>query len=58
MYEFLVIKDKYFRNELIRNVATFKKDCATFVNDYRTAGPMVPGLAPREASDRLLVFQV
>ncbi|CAL4075211.1 unnamed protein product, partial [Meganyctiphanes norvegica] len=47
----------YFRNELIHNVATFKKDCANFISDYRTKGPMVPGLPPREASDRLVLVQ-
>ncbi|XP_063608047.1 dynein axonemal heavy chain 5-like, partial [Penaeus indicus] len=47
----------YFRNELIHNVAQFKKDCNKFVHDYRTQGPMVPGLAPEDASDRLIVAQ-
>ncbi|XP_076055178.1 dynein axonemal heavy chain 5-like [Oratosquilla oratoria] len=36
----------------------FKKDCAAFCHDYRTQGPMVTGLAPREASDRLIVYQI
>ena len=48
----------FARNELIHNVAKFKKDCNRFVNDYRTQGPMVPGLPPQEASDRLVVSQV
>ncbi|XP_068218270.1 dynein axonemal heavy chain 5-like [Palaemon carinicauda] len=47
----------YFRNELIHNVAQFKKDCNKFIHDYRTQGPMVPGLAPQDASDRLVVSQ-
>ena len=48
----------YFRNELIRNVAVFKKDTQNFCTDYNTTGPMVSGLTPREASDKLTVFQV
>ncbi|XP_050711756.1 dynein axonemal heavy chain 5-like isoform X2 [Eriocheir sinensis] len=47
----------YFRNELIHNVAQFKKDCSKFVHDYRGTGPMVPGLDPRDASDRLIIAQ-
>ncbi|ROT80144.1 hypothetical protein C7M84_001143 [Penaeus vannamei] len=47
----------YFRNELIHNVAQFKKDCNKFVHDYRAQGPMVPGLDPRDASDRLIIAQ-
>ncbi|KAK3864739.1 hypothetical protein Pcinc_029599 [Petrolisthes cinctipes] len=47
----------YFRNELIHNVAQFKKDCNKFVHDYRASGPMVPGLDPRDASDRLIIAQ-
>ncbi|KAG7159115.1 Dynein heavy chain 5, axonemal-like 1 [Homarus americanus] len=47
----------YFRNELIHNVAQFKKDCNKFVHDYRATGPMVPGLDPRDASDRLIISQ-
>lgn len=39
-------------------MAQFKKDCNKFVHDYRTQGPMVPGLAPEDASDRLIVAQV
>ncbi|KAK3879380.1 hypothetical protein Pcinc_016045 [Petrolisthes cinctipes] len=44
-------------NELIHNVAQFKKDCSKFVNDYRNSGPMVAGLDPHEASDRLILAQ-
>lgn len=43
---------------MIHNVAQFKKDCSKFVHDYRSTGPMVPGLDPRDASDRLIIAQV
>jgi dynein heavy chain len=47
-----------FQQELIKNLDQFQKDCQTFCKDYHAKGPMVPGLLPREASDRLLIFQV
>ncbi|XP_052062310.1 dynein axonemal heavy chain 5-like isoform X2 [Mytilus californianus] len=46
-----------FKSELIENVKTFIGDCDDFCGGYDTAGPMVPGVAPREASDRLVIFQ-
>ncbi|KAL3309291.1 Dynein heavy chain 5, axonemal, partial [Cichlidogyrus casuarinus] len=46
-----------FRTKLLDNVAQFQVDCAEFYQDYDTVGPMVPGVAPREASDRLVIFQ-
>ena len=35
----------------------FQVDCGQFVNEYHENGPMQPGLTPREASDRLQMFQ-
>ncbi|XP_041963780.1 LOW QUALITY PROTEIN: dynein heavy chain 5, axonemal [Alosa sapidissima] len=46
-----------FRGELISNVRTFVQDCAHFYQDYDKDGPMVVGLAPQDASDRLIMFQ-
>ncbi|XP_042662867.1 dynein axonemal heavy chain 5 isoform X2 [Tyto alba] len=46
-----------FRGELIRAVKTFTEDCAQFYSDYDQNGPMVVGLEPQEASDRLTMFQ-
>ncbi|XP_055955514.1 dynein axonemal heavy chain 5 isoform X2 [Patella vulgata] len=46
-----------FRGNLIDNVKVFVVDCNNFYNEYDEAGPMVPGVKPREASDRLIVFQ-
>ncbi|CAG0890517.1 unnamed protein product [Cyprideis torosa] len=46
-----------FQHELVSNLTQFKTDCAAFVKSYRRSGPMVPGLEPREASDRLVIFQ-
>jgi len=49
---------EHFQKELIANLDIFQEDCGTFVNEYYENGPMQPGLTPREASDRLQMFQV
>ncbi|KAL8616403.1 Dynein heavy chain 5, axonemal [Nucella lapillus] len=46
-----------FREDLIKNVTVFNVDCDDFYENYDENGPMVAGVPPREASERLLVFQ-
>ncbi|KAF7265346.1 hypothetical protein GWI33_021235 [Rhynchophorus ferrugineus] len=46
-----------FQNDLKSNLDKFRQDKIDYCNEYRTAGPMQPGLTPREASDRLILFQ-
>ncbi|KAI5624114.1 dynein heavy chain 5, axonemal isoform X1 [Silurus asotus] len=53
----LVSLQPNFREELICNVQTFVEDCEHFYSDYEKDGPMVVGLAPQDASDRLIMFQ-
>ncbi|KAM4704637.1 dynein axonemal heavy chain 5 [Rhinophrynus dorsalis] len=53
----LVAIQPNFRGELISTVQTFIEDCTDFYSDYDSNGPMVVGLAPQEASDRLIMFQ-
>ncbi|KAF5899802.1 dynein heavy chain 5, axonemal, partial [Clarias magur] len=53
----LVSLQPNFREELIGNVQTFVEDCDHFYGDYEKDGPMVVGLAPQDASDRLIMFQ-
>ncbi|XP_065102327.2 dynein axonemal heavy chain 5 [Paramisgurnus dabryanus] len=53
----LVALQPNFRGELIKNVQTFVEDCQHFYQDYERDGPMVVGLAPQDASDRLIMFQ-
>ncbi|XP_064201033.1 dynein axonemal heavy chain 5 isoform X1 [Anguilla rostrata] len=53
----LVSLQPNFRGELISNVQTFVEDCNNFYQDYDKDGPMVVGLAPQDASDRLIMFQ-
>ena len=53
----LLTVQEHFQKELVANLETFKKDCGSFVTEYHKNGPMQPGLSPREASDRLQMFQ-
>ncbi|XP_015833540.2 dynein axonemal heavy chain 5 isoform X3 [Tribolium castaneum] len=46
-----------FQQDLRSNLEKFRQDKIDYCNEYRTAGPMQPGLSPREASDRLILFQ-
>nr|XP_006825999.1 PREDICTED: dynein heavy chain 5, axonemal [Saccoglossus kowalevskii] len=43
--------------DLLKGVEIFVQDVNIFVSDYNDKGPMVQGIAPREASDRLQLFQ-
>ncbi|GJQ67798.1 hypothetical protein Trydic_g16579 [Trypoxylus dichotomus] len=46
-----------FQAELRQNLDQFRQDKIDYCNEYKNAGPMEAGLAPREASDRLILFQ-
>ncbi|XP_076449856.1 dynein axonemal heavy chain 5-like isoform X2 [Babylonia areolata] len=46
-----------FKQDLIADVKVFIEDCDDFYSSYDTTGPMVPGVPPREASDRLIIYQ-
>lgn len=45
------------QEELTTGVAMFGQEVEEFDIDFETKGPMIPGLAAREASDRVLLFQ-
>lgn len=47
-----------FQDDLRNNLEKFRQDKIDYCNEYRTAGPMQSGLTPREASDKLILFQV
>ena len=46
-----------FRKELVKEVAAFVGDAHAFRTEWELQGPMVPGLDPMEAVDRLKKFQ-
>ncbi|KAM6954364.1 dynein axonemal heavy chain 8-like [Aplochiton taeniatus] len=46
-----------FKQNLMESVAVFQKDVGSFAEQYEKEGPMVPGIAPQEASTRLQICQ-
>lgn len=46
-----------FEEDLRINLENFRIDNKTYCEEYRSSGPMQPGLSPREASDRQILFQ-
>ena len=54
----LLTMQPHFEEELRYNMNKFRKDAEEYCYQYQTTGPMMTGLLPREASDRLIFFQV
>lgn len=46
-----------FKGELVASVQKFTQDVKEFTYEYNESGPMQPGIAPKNASERLVVFQ-
>jgi dynein heavy chain len=46
-----------FKAELISSVQKFAQDVKDFTVEYTENGPMTPGINPKTASERLIVFQ-
>merc|ERR1719162_1525504 len=55
--EELALKQIQYKKDLIKTVNTFKKDVARFRAEYERSGPMVRGIPPREAVERLKRFK-
>ncbi|XP_077576575.1 dynein axonemal heavy chain 5 isoform X2 [Stigmatopora nigra] len=53
----LIAMQPKFRGELLTDMKIFVEDCQQFYTDYDKDGPMVLGLAPQDASDRLIMYQ-
>ena len=53
----LLTVQEHFQRELITNLEIFQGECDKFVEDYQLNGPMQGGLSPKEASDKLQMFQ-
>ncbi|CAM9363245.1 unnamed protein product, partial [Sphacelaria rigidula] len=50
------VQGKY-KKQLIRNVKELKEDVAKFRNEWEASGPMVQGISPLEAVERLRRFK-
>ncbi|KAM4579488.1 dynein axonemal heavy chain 8-like, partial [Fundulus diaphanus] len=46
-----------FKQDLLECVTVFKKDVDTYMKEYDSEGPLVQGIAPQTASQRLQAFQ-
>lgn len=46
-----------FKRQLVKEVRAFVADAQAFRREWEANGPMVPGLEPMEAVDRLKKFQ-
>ncbi|KAL5009928.1 hypothetical protein ScPMuIL_012233 [Solemya velum] len=46
-----------FKASLLEGVTQFTNDSTDFVKDYDSKGPTEDGISPREASDRLTIYQ-
>jgi dynein heavy chain len=55
--EELALKQIQYKKDLIKTVNVFKKDVARFRAEYERSGPMVRGIPPREAVERLKRFK-
>jgi len=55
--EELSLQQIQYRKDLIKTVNAFKKDVVKFRADYEQNGPMVRGIPPREAVERLRRFR-
>ncbi|KAI4895809.1 hypothetical protein NFI96_021985 [Prochilodus magdalenae] len=53
----LVRMQPKLKEKLLESVSIFHSDVATFINQYETEGPKVPGIKPQEASKRVQSFQ-
>ncbi|PAA86956.1 hypothetical protein BOX15_Mlig012039g1 [Macrostomum lignano] len=46
-----------FKEDLLQGVTKFQQDLTVFVDEYDFKGPQEPNIPPREASDRVALFQ-
>ena len=53
----LLTVQEHFQADLLNSLAVFQSECEQFCAEYNNHGPMQPGLLPRQASDRLEIFQ-
>ena len=53
----LLTVQEHFQKNLLESLAVFQGECDDFCKGYHDTGPMQPGLSPKDASDKLSIFQ-
>ena len=53
----LLTVQEHFQVALLDSLAVFQEECDEFCKNYHETGPMQPGLSPKDASDKLSIFQ-
>ena len=53
----LLTVQEHFQKNLLESLSVFQGECDEFCKDYHETGPMQPGLSPKDASDKLSIFQ-
>ena len=56
-YDFLVANQRRYRSTLLKDVLRFKRDIAEFKNLFDDEGPHVAGVTPRQAVERIKLFE-
>ena len=53
----LLAVQEHFQKNLKENLEIFQNECDQYCANYHSDGPMQPGLTPKQASDKLAIFQ-
>ena len=53
----LLAVQEHFQKNLKENLEIFQNECDQYCENYHSDGPMQPGLTPKQASDKLAIFQ-
>ncbi len=53
----LLTVQEHFQRNLLESLSVFQGECDEFCTGYHETGPMQPGLSPKDASDKLSIFQ-
>ena len=53
----LLAVQEHFQKNLKENLGVFQDECDQYCSNYHGDGPMQPGLTPKQASDKLALFQ-
>ena len=55
--DYLISIQSEFKENLVTSITSYHEELNAYYKEYTTKGPMAPGVSPRDASDRLIIFQ-